>query len=117
MFTVPLTDDSALYWYEVDVERVVDGDTFVGTMHLGFGLSRAKQYFRLALIDTPERGQAGFEEAKQFLIDKIDGKRIQINSAHDSTGRYKRVIAQVCADGENVNRALLENKLAVLVSY
>ena len=117
MFVEPLSDKSTLYWYEVDVKRIVDGDTFVGTLHFGFGLSREKQYFRLGLINTPERGKLGFDEATQCLSDKINGQRVMINSAHDLTGRYKRIIAQVVYNGENVNKTMLERGHAVLVDY
>lgn len=117
MFLKPPQDDSALYWYEVDVERCVDGDTFVASLSFGFGLLRKKQYFRLALIDTPERGQLGFDEATEFLKSRIDGKRILINSARDTSGRYKRIVCQIFVDGENVNRQLLEAGHAKLVNY
>ena len=117
IFEKPLDNLSAIYWYEVDVKRVVDGDTFVGDIRLGFGLSRSKQYFRLAMIDTPERGQPGYQEAKDYLVARIQGRRIMINSSHDSTGRYKRIIAQCCIDGQNVNQQLLELGYAKAVSY
>jgi len=110
-------DESTLYWYAVDVERCVDGDTFSGSLLFGFGLSRARQYFRLAYVNTPERGQPGFDEATEFLRDLIGGRTVMVNTHRDKSGRYKRVICETFVDGVNVNKALLESGHAVLVDY
>lgn len=110
-------DKSSLYWYRVKVERVVDGDTFVGTIQLGFNLCRTGQYFRLAYVDTPERGQEGFKEATDYVASMIGGKTVDIFSHKDGTGRYKRIIAEVFVDGVNVNRELLNKGMAVIPEY
>lgn len=116
-FAFPPVDDAALYWYAVDVERVVDGDTFVGALQFGFGLSRTGQWFRLAGIDTPERGQPGFHEATRFLEERIGGRRVIVCSHHDTSGRYRRIVCDVCADGVNVNEELLAAHLAKVPHY
>lgn len=112
-----MDEEPNVYWYEVDVERIVDGDTFTGSLSFGYGLVRKGQWFRLAGIDTPERGQPGFERSTEFLRERIEGKRIIINSHKDETGRWRRIVCDVYADGENVNEALLAAKLAVIPSY
>lgn len=110
-------DETALYWYKVKVERIVDGDTFVGTIELGYNLNRTGQYFRMAYVNTPERGQEGFQEATDYMIDRIEGKEVMVYSHRDETGRYKRIVAETFIDGENVNRELLEKGFAVIPDY
>ena len=115
-FATP-SDENSVYWYNVQVERVVDGDTFVGSIDFGFNLVRTGQYFRLAFVDTPERGKEGFAEATEFLRSAIEGKTIQVYSHNYSTGRYKRIIAELFVDGRNINRELLDKGLAVIPAY
>ncbi len=88
---------------------VADGDT------LDVGSTRV----RLALVNTPERGQAGYREAKVFtaqtcpigtqaLVDEDDGQ---------TGGSYGRTIAVVYCVGVNLNEALLRSGHAELVTY
>ncbi|KAB2328951.1 nuclease [Cytobacillus depressus] len=90
---------------------VVDGDTMDVEIDVGFDFS-SFQRLRLYGVDTPERKQPGFEEAKQFVIDKILQKPVQIITyKKDSFGRWLSI---VFVDGENLNDLLLEEGLAVI---
>jgi len=91
------------------VTYIVDGDT------LDVGSTR----IRLALVNSPEVGQPGYTEAKQFtaqtcpvgssaLVDEDDGQ---------TGGSYGRMIAVVNCGGVNLNAALLSSGNAVLVTY
>ena len=91
------------------VVYIVDGDT------LDVGSTR----IRLALANTPEVGQPGYSEAKQFtaqlcsvgsqaLVDEDDGQ---------TGGSYGRMVAVVYCGGVNLNAELLRSGLAVLVTY
>src|SRR5436309_5592179 len=91
------------------VAYIVDGDT------LDVGSTR----IRLALVNSPEVGQPGYAEAKQFtaqtcpvgspaLVDEDDGQ---------TGGSYGRMVAVVYCGGVNLNAALLSSGNAVLVSY
>ena len=88
------------------VTRVIDGDTIeiAGTRRV-----------RLVLVDTPEKGDAGFNEAKEFTTNLCLNKYTIIDQddlqLYDD---YRRMLAVVHCDGVNVNAALLEEKLAVL---
>src|SRR2546428_13966909 len=90
------------------VTYIVDGDT------LDVGSTR----IRLALVNSPEVGEPGYTEAKQFtaqtcavgsqaLVDEDDGQ---------TGGRYGRMIAVVYFGVVNLNAALLRSGHAVLVS-
>ena len=91
------------------VTYIVDGDT------LDVGSTRV----RLTLVNSPEVGQPGYTEAKQFtaqtcavgtqaLVDEDDGQ---------TGGSYGRMVALVYCGGVNLNAALLSSGNAVLVTY
>lgn len=81
------------------VTKIVDGDT------LDVGSTR----IRLALVNTPERGQPGYSEATEFtkllcpvgstvLVDQDDGQKWD---------RYGRMVAKVFCGGRILNAELL----------
>ncbi|HWO97594.1 MAG TPA: thermonuclease family protein [Bacillus sp. (in: firmicutes)] len=95
------------------VTNVVDGDTIDAVVDLGYQI-KTEQRFRLLGINTPERGEEGYNEVKKFVTEKLLDKEVYIQSSKDdSFGRY---LADVYYhDGENqvhLNQQLLENKLA-----
>ena len=56
----------------------VDGDTIFCN----------RQRIRLASIETPERGEPGFDEAKSFMATLVDGRRVTCSiRARDVYGR------------------------------
>ena len=97
------------------VDWVIDGDTFNVT---------SREKIRLADIDTPEYGETGYSEAKNFLINLIKGKTVYIDiddiSRTDSGG--ERLVCVVYIEHnsthyENVNKALLVEGYAVLFDH
>lgn len=79
--------------------RVVDGDTVNGSIHLpdilfdGWWLSRWREdSFRIITVDTPERKQTGWAEAKAdvvyWLRDPVRSKSLRVRTyGRDSLGR------------------------------
>lgn len=92
--------------FTATVTKIVDGDTLdVGSIRI-----------RLALTNTPERGQPLYKEATQFtatlclvgstvLIDEDDGQ---------TEGSYDRMIAKVYCGSKILNAELLHAGLAVI---
>lgn len=104
--------DSIDYTYQATVLRWVDGDTVKLDVDLGFGLA-AKHTFRLYGIDTPERGRAGYDEAKtlvNILAPPLSLVQIQTLKDADKYGRYLAILH--VTDG-CVNDILVEDGLAV----
>ena len=98
------------YVRKAKVTYIVDGDTFDANVDLGYDIW-TKQRYRMLEINTPERGQLNYAEAKQYLSDRIMGKEVYIESVKDdSFGRY---LANVYVDGVMINLELIENGLAV----
>lgn len=81
-------------------DKVIDGDTIdVG------GVGR----IRLVGIDTPERGQPGYEEATNYVKDKCLGKTVYLDIDNaEPKDKYGRTLAIVYVDGININQELLK---------
>jgi Staphylococcal nuclease homologue len=92
------------------VTMVVDGDT------LDINGTR----IRLALVDTPERGQPGFDQAKKFVESVCLGKtgELDVDSGQRRGDRYGREVGVVYCDGVNTNEKLMTGNLArILVEF
>ena len=76
--------------------RVIDGDTFE--------TASRKHPVRLANVDTPEKGQPGYVEAKEALGRLIEGKVVVIDTKARDV--YGRSVANVTADGRSVNASM-----------
>jgi micrococcal nuclease len=66
------------------------------------------------LVDTPERGQVGYQEAKNFVKELCLDKegRVDVDDGQRRGDRYGRDIGVVYCDGINLNASLMENNLA-----
>lgn len=92
------------------VTKVVDGDT----------LDINGIRIRLALVDTPEINQPGYDKAKEFVKSLCLGKKgeLDVDSGQRRGDRYGREIGVVYCDGVNMNEKLTSNKLAkILVEF
>ncbi len=89
------------------VTKVIDGDT-IDVDYITV---------RLALVDTPERGEPGYQEAASFtsricaegsnvLVDEDDGQK---------SGSYGRMIAKVYCERRLINEELLESQNAIIL--
>lgn len=99
-WTVPASEVVNIY-----VERAVDGDTLK---------SNSSQTFRLVGVNTPERGQPGYEEAKDFLAG-LEGRIVGVEIM--GTDKYSRGLAYVFDGDENINEEILRNGLGSLYYY
>ena len=78
------------------VSRVIDGDTFA--------TKDRKNPVRLANVDTPEKGQPGFDSATKALRRMISGKEVSIDTK--ARDHYGRSVANVKVENKSVNRAM-----------
>ncbi len=65
------------------VIRVIDGDTFEIANH---------DIIRLICVDAPEKGDKGYEEAKEFLESLILFKEVQLEKSIDDKDKYQRLL-------------------------
>jgi len=110
-----------MYEYKATVKRVIDGDSLVLDIDLGFYMFMNETKIRLYGLDTPEmnsddpllRLQAVL--ATRYLYDNLPvGSKVTIKTVLDKREKYGRLLATITTqDGFNVNDGLLENKLAI----
>lgn len=90
--------------------RVIDGDTIECAILLTPDSLTIKPRIRLAGIDTPEMNEIGGDEAKEFMIDRIQNKKIELQvTGKDSFGRW---IGTVFHDSYDICQMLLDAGLA-----
>jgi len=93
-------DDSSKYDAKGYCDYVVDGDTIDVE-----GVGR----IRLVGVNTPERGESGYQEAKDFVSKKCLGKTIYLDiDDKKNYDKYGRVLAVVYVDNLNINQQLLK---------
>lgn len=83
---------------EVYVERVIDGDTFESN----------NQKFRLVNVNTPEKSEKGYTEAKDFLS-QIENTSVKVDEL--STDKYGRTLVRIYSP-EYLNLELIKKGLA-----
>jgi len=86
----------------VVVERVIDGDTVI------YG----NNSIRLLGINSPERGERYYDEAKEFMEKGVLNKTVRLEFGKEKYDRYKRILAYVYINRENINLKLVEVGLA-----
>ncbi len=84
------------------IDRVIDGDTIESN-----GTS-----IRLLGINTPEKGEEYYNEAKEFLEDLILNKTVRLEYGKEREDRYKRTLAYLYLGNENINLKLIEKGYA-----
>ena len=102
-----------IYYYRILVRRVIDGDTIVADIDLGFGVWITDR-LRLASIDAPElhgKTLARGLQAKQYLSDVLNAQEaIFAQTFKDKRCKYGRMLATLFGlDGLNINDLLIKH--------
>ena len=90
------------------VKTVIDGDTI--TLTTG-------EKVRLIGIDTPERGDDLYEEAREHLRSLIEGKNLELHKDISQTDRYGRLLRHVYIDDLWINQKMIEDGYARMVTF
>jgi micrococcal nuclease len=103
--------------YSAKILRVIDGDTVVALMDLGFSI-KSKQTLRLIGINAPELHGADHVKglaSKEYLQLKIEDHEVVVETIHDSQEKYGRYLATIWLDGDtvSVNEQLVRDGYAV----
>ena len=106
----PPAAEMAVSGQQATVVRVIDGDTIVVTV------DGAEERVRFVGVDTPERGEAGFDEATAFTQAAIDNSGGVVflersGADRDRFGRLRRIVH--LSDGANLNDMLVRSGHAV----
>ncbi|MCF8339635.1 MAG: thermonuclease family protein [Chitinophagaceae bacterium] len=110
-----------MYEYKATVKRIIDGDSLVLDIDLGFYMFMNETKIRLYGLDTPEmnsedpllRLQAVL--ATRYLYDNLKvGDKVIIKTVLDKREKYGRLLGTIFTKGGvNINEGLLQNRLAV----
>ena len=83
------------YTYEAAIDRVIDGDTLLVVIEVGFGI-KVHDKLRLRGIDTPELGTPEGDRAKKFVQGLFPvGTTIIIKSHKSRTDTHGRFVVDV----------------------
>lgn len=85
------------------VKYVYDGDTF---------MIANNKIVRLFSIDTPEKGEKCYQEAKDRLIELVLKKGIVLEQGSVLKDKYDRMLAWVFLNNQNINLLLVKEGLA-----
>ena len=97
----PLSESKPIREEEFLVTYVVDGDT----LEIETG-----ERVRFICIDTPERGESGYSEAKEYLEELVLNKKIILEKDISEVGKYGRLIRYVyLTDRTFVNELIVKN--------
>ena len=102
-----------MYYYKVEILRVVDGDTVDVRMDLGFNVWH-KCRVRLLGINAPESRTRDKEEkkrglaAKQWLIDTLEQAGSDIEMQSHGVGKYGRVLGVLYINDVNINDLMVK---------
>lgn len=94
---------------EVRVERIIDGDTIE--------VFNENESIRLLGINTPERGEVFYAEAKDFLEAELLNETVTLEYVGERYDKYGRTLAYVIKGGENINAKIVKNGLANYYFY
>ncbi|MCK4552618.1 thermonuclease family protein [Candidatus Pacearchaeota archaeon] len=86
----------------VIVEKVIDGDTIVA----------GKVSVRLLGINSPERKEQYYEEAREFLEDAVLNKTVILKFGKEKQDKYNRTLAYVFVGNKNLNLEMVKNGFA-----
>ena len=90
------------------VKKIVDGDTLdIGDFRI-----------RLALVNTPERGEEGYAEATRFSLSicPVGSKATVDEDDGQQEWSYGRMVGIVYCSGKNLNKELLETGHAKILT-
>lgn len=110
-----------MYTYRAKVVRVVDGDTVILDIDLGFDVWLNSQSVRLSGVDTPETRTRNANEkkagllAKKWVSDLLKvGDDVKITTILDKEGKFGRILGVITNSNEvNINEGLINNRYAV----
>ena len=108
-----------MYEYNCKIRRIVDGDSIIVDIDLGFGLWIHGESIRLFGVDCPEcRSRDKDEKAAGLAAKKFVSRRLQRGGTYTLStkgkGKFGRYLGVISDEAGSVNDALIENHLAVM---
>ncbi|MEP4195996.1 MAG: thermonuclease family protein [Aliishimia sp.] len=118
-FAQDAAPDCGIYAYKAEIVRIIDGDTVVADIDLGFNTWRRGEHLRMMGVEAPEAGTLEGDLATERLRELIGGRELFIcthkmkRKDREAKGSFGRYLATFYFDGKNINELLLSLGLAV----
>jgi endonuclease YncB( thermonuclease family) len=93
---------------EINIERIIDGDTVVVS---------DGRHIRLLGINTPEKGEMYSSEAKEFLSSLVLNRTIILEYGKEKEDLYERTLGYLSFEGRSVNVEMVRNGFANIYIY
>ncbi len=90
------------------VTKIIDGDTVV---------IQGGEHVRLLGIDTPEKGEPYYSDAKNYLETRVFMKEVYIESDAEDKDQYDRLLRYIWLDDSLVNLEIVQHGLAIARFY
>lgn len=110
-----------MFTYNAIVNRVIDGDTVVIDIDLGFGLWIKGEAVRLIGIDAPESRTSDLHEkmfgiyAKEYVENLLPvGSNVVYNSAQFQSGKYGRSLGDFQIGDSTLTALMLNDRVAAV---
>ena len=107
--TTPENIEPVFMGYDGQITRVIDGDTLIIDLTT----------IRLSLVNSPERGESGYQEAKDFAstVCPVGSNAEFIEDSWQQTDKYGRALGLVFCNDMFLNELLLTNSHAEISTY
>jgi len=102
-----------MYEYSAKVIRVVDGDTLIVLVDLGFKIN-IELRVRLSKINAPDISTIEGLTTKDMVESLVLNKKVVIKTTKDSKDKYGRYLAEVFIGNASINDYLVNNHYAIL---
>lgn len=96
----PITPKTPSQNTNIKVTRIIDGDT----LEISTG-----DKVRLICIDTPEKNEAGYQEASNYLRNLVLNKEVKLEKDTSETDRYGRLLRYVYINETFVNELIVKH--------
>ena len=102
----PPENDSVQYRFSGIITEITDGDTLDFRILNGSNIT-----IRLSLVDTPERGEPGYEEASEFAatVCPVGSDAIFVQDSWQIVDKYDRSLGLVYCNDMMLNEMLLSS--------
>lgn len=103
-----------MYTYAANITKIVDGDTFVCDIDLGFGIFLQRKHVRVAHINCPEMKTQAGKDARAYMCEWLEKQpHVVVKIVQHKTDKYGRILAEVMFDSISVGDHLMQKGLAV----
>jgi endonuclease YncB( thermonuclease family) len=97
-----------MYEYNIKYLRIIDGDTFVANVDLGFGIFLMDKHVRVMHVNAPEKNTPEGIIAKAFTDHNMQNSKSLSIKVFERQDKYGRILAEVMVDGVLLSDILIK---------